>query len=405
MLSLIIGCGQRNQGAINFNELVLGDSIKKSGKAIIKHGYGLNKINYSEARSDTVFIAVHGYGSTGYEWIYPLKKMAESGIQTYFYRWDWNKCPGTAVEELKYEIDSTFSQMETKPHIIFFGHSYGGVVIALLAAQNFEYLSADFHAVAAPLSGFSRLDQICPDYRGLELLDFNNLVQWRTVQAMDGAFRDLEVDPQVIELENSIIVNLPDSVDGHRLGHNWSISWVLDAYLENELKPQIIIQTEKGQIVVEIFIKRAPISALNFLNYVDQGTFKNSFFYRTVTLSNQPLNDVKIEVIQGGLFNDDQLNLPVTHETTQKTGILHKDGVISMARLEPGTASTEFFICIGDQPALDFGGLRNPDGQGFAAFGRVIKGMDIVRNIQQLPAEKQYLIPQIQIFNIIHNQE
>jgi peptidyl-prolyl cis-trans isomerase A (cyclophilin A) len=110
-------------------------------------------------------------------------------------------------------------------------------------------------------------------------------------------------------------------------------------------------------------------------------------------MDNQPQNLVKIEVIQGGLgFSDEDRPFPpLAHETTAKTGILHKDGVISMARSEPGSATSEIFICIGDQPELDFGGKRNQDGQGFAAFGRVIEGMDVVRKIQQQPDEKQML--------------
>src|SRR5262249_16023380 len=88
---------------------------------------------------------------------------------------------------------------------------------------------------------------------------------------------------------------------------------------------------------------------------------------------------------------------PIAHETTDKTGILHKDGVISMARLQPGSASSEFFICVGGQPELDFGGKRNPDGQGFAAFGKVIEGMDVVRKIQQQPAKDQYLLSPVKI--------
>jgi peptidyl-prolyl cis-trans isomerase A (cyclophilin A) len=83
------------------------------------------------------------------------------------------------------------------------------------------------------------------------------------------------------------------------------------------------------------------------------------------------------------------------------TGIRHLDGAISMARGRPDTATSDFFLCIGDQPSLDFGGLRNPDGQGFAAFGRVTKGMDIVRKIQTLPADdKQKLTPPVKILKI-----
>ncbi len=79
------------------------------------------------------------------------------------------------------------------------------------------------------------------------------------------------------------------------------------------------------------------------------------------------------------------------------TGLKHLDGTLSMARNEPGTASSEFFICVGDQPELDYGGRRNPDGQGFAAFGRVVRGMDVVRKIQHLPEKKQMLVHPVKI--------
>jgi peptidyl-prolyl cis-trans isomerase A (cyclophilin A) len=107
-------------------------------------------------------------------------------------------------------------------------------------------------------------------------------------------------------------------------------------------------------------------------------------------------------VIQGGLFDDEVLDTisPIRHETTKETGILHTDGVISMARNQPGSASTEFFICIGDQPSLDYGGHRNPDLQGFAAFGKVTEGMDVARAIQALPDEDQYLKNQVHILEI-----
>jgi peptidyl-prolyl cis-trans isomerase A (cyclophilin A) len=89
-------------------------------------------------------------------------------------------------------------------------------------------------------------------------------------------------------------------------------------------------------------------------------------------------------VIQGGLDADSTKRFPsIPHETNDKTGVKHLDGTLSMARSKPGTANAEFFICINNQPELDFGGKRNPDGQGFAAFGKVIKGMDVVRKIQQ----------------------
>lgn len=155
----------------------------------------------------------------------------------------------------------------------------------------------------------------------------------------------------------------------------------------------VVIRTEVGDIEVEVFMDKAPVTAANFLALVEQDVYTNALFYRVVRMDNQPQNRVKIEVVQGGLFDDDRVNIysPIDHETTETTRIKHTDGVISMARNEPGSASTEFFICIGDQPSLDFGGERNPDGQGFAAFGKVTRGMEVVREIQGLPDNGQYL--------------
>lgn len=150
-----------------------------------------------------------------------------------------------------------------------------------------------------------------------------------------------------------------------------------------------------GDIEAEIYLKQAPITAANFLHHIDIGTYKENetTFYRVVRLDNQPNNSTKIEVIQGGLSHDELVDAitPIEHENTQVTSIKHTDGVLSMARNEPGTANTEFFICIGDQPGLDYGGARNSDNQGFAAFGKVIKGMDVVRLIQSQQDNGQYL--------------
>lgn len=158
--------------------------------------------------------------------------------------------------------------------------------------------------------------------------------------------------------------------------------------------PRVSIQTELGTIVVELYPDKASITVENFLRYVDENRFSTARFYRVVRMDNQPDNDVKIEVIQGGLgFEPDLKRLPeIEHETTKRTGILHKRGTISMARSEPGTASSEFFICVTDQPELDFGGKRNPDGQGFAAFGSVVEGMDVVEAIQKRDATNQMLV-------------
>lgn len=166
--------------------------------------------------------------------------------------------------------------------------------------------------------------------------------------------------------------------------------------------PKAVIETDLGSITIELYTKQAPVTAGNFIRYINEGRLNGATFYRTVTLNNQPENETKIQVVQGGLFEDNHPNMlpPIKHESTNQTGILHKDGVISMARNEPGTATSEFFICIDDQPSLDYGGMRNPDGQGFAAFGKVINGMEVVRKIHRSHAKGQWLEPRIAINTI-----
>jgi len=173
---------------------------------------------------------------------------------------------------------------------------------------------------------------------------------------------------------------------------------------------RVRVQTELGDIVIEVDPIRAPLTTANFLKYVDGGHYDGGIFHRTVKLDNQPESTVKIEVIQAGVNPDRAKDgfAAIPLERTSVTGILHKDGVVSMARGAPDSATSGWFVCINDQPSLDFGGNRNPDGQGFAAFGRVITGMDVVRKIQAAPSstnrttntEAQRLIPPIKILKV-----
>jgi len=180
------------------------------------------------------------------------------------------------------------------------------------------------------------------------------------------------------------------------------ISIILSAFFLNgfgQKLPRVKMETSFGNIVCEIDTVHAPVTAHNFLNHIKNSTYENAVFYRVVRPDNQPVSKIKIEVIQGGLFDDKEIEkyTPIPHETTQQTGLKHIDGALSMARNEPGTASTEFFICVGDMPQLDFGGMRNTDGQGFAVFGKVIHGMDVVRKIQMQKDTSQYLVDPIKI--------
>jgi peptidyl-prolyl cis-trans isomerase A (cyclophilin A) len=164
-------------------------------------------------------------------------------------------------------------------------------------------------------------------------------------------------------------------------------------------KPRVSIQTEWGEIELELDAGHAPITTTNFLRYVLEGFYSDGVFHRTVTLSNQPSSPVKIEVIQASAnpARTNEFFPPIPIERTRATGLRHLHGTVSMARDGADTAQDQFFICIGDQPELDFGGRRNPDGQGFAAFGRVVKGMELVRRIHAAPADGQNLTPPIRI--------
>ncbi|MEO8806412.1 MAG: peptidylprolyl isomerase [Burkholderiaceae bacterium] len=164
------------------------------------------------------------------------------------------------------------------------------------------------------------------------------------------------------------------------------------------------VDTALGAFVIAVDPARAPLTVANYLTYVDQHWLDGGAVYRIVTPANQPADTKhKIEVVQWGMdLPDDKAPPlpPIEHETTQQTGLLHRDGTVSMARSVPGTAAAEFFICIGDQPELDFGGRRNPDGQGFAAFGQVVGGMAVVQAIYRKAQSDQYLKPPIVVRSV-----
>ncbi len=163
---------------------------------------------------------------------------------------------------------------------------------------------------------------------------------------------------------------------------------------------EVLIKTGLGDIKVVIYEDKAPITSSNFLRYVDEGLYNGTTFFRTVTMENQPKSPVKIEVIQGGQVAKEKEYPSIKLERTSLTGLKHRDGMISMGRFKPDSAKSSFFICIGDQPQLDYQGMRNPDRQGFAAFGEVTEGMDVVRAIQVEPYENQRLTPPISIHSI-----
>ncbi|HEY8573068.1 peptidylprolyl isomerase [Phenylobacterium sp.] len=148
--------------------------------------------------------------------------------------------------------------------------------------------------------------------------------------------------------------------------------------LAQPANPRVALTTPEGVIVLELYADKAPVTAANYLKYVDRKLYDGATFYRA---SRPPgaSGPADYGVLQGGLQNDPKKVLPpIAHESTAKTGLKHVDGTISMGRHAPGSAQADWFICVGDQPYLDAEGAKNP---GFAAFGRVVEGMDVVKKI------------------------
>ncbi len=168
-----------------------------------------------------------------------------------------------------------------------------------------------------------------------------------------------------------------------------------------QTRTTVLIRTELGEIKAEIFEKEAPITAANFLRYVDAGLYDGTSFFRVVTIEESfPNQEVPITVAQCGQVEKEKLFPPIQHETTEETGLRHLNGALSMARMKPGSATSSFSVILGSQPEMDYGGKRQPDGQGFAVFGYVTEGIDVAERIHSQPREGQRLKPSIRITSI-----
>jgi len=161
----------------------------------------------------------------------------------------------------------------------------------------------------------------------------------------------------------------------------------------------VVLTTSLGAVTIAVEVERAPLTAANFLRYVDQKRLDGTAFYRAFKYDDEQFGGF----IQGGTQNDPKRILaPVPHEPTSQTGLSHTDGVISMAQAEPGTATGDFFIMVGDQKGFD----ATADQPGYAAFARVTSGMDVIRAIWNAPRSPtkgeglmkgQMLEPQVRI--------
>lgn len=161
----------------------------------------------------------------------------------------------------------------------------------------------------------------------------------------------------------------------------------------------VTLETRLGAFTVELYGDRAPLSTANFLAYVDSGRYDGSSFFRIVNPDNQePADPVRISVIHGGTRPLAADNLPmIALETTLQTGLSHRHGTLSLGREDADSAEGDFFVCIGDQPHFDHGGARHPDGLGFAAFGQVCAGLEVVEAIWGCAGAQEYLAAEAEI--------
>jgi len=215
-----------------------GTEIRAAGQQLMEQPLGVIELRNGEARNDSVLVmAVHGYDSRGYEWIIGLKNLANHYGSIFFFRYDWEQCPDQIAHDLATELKKIEKSGKYKKMVIF-GHSYGGMVVTF-AASELGKLKTDIHVIAAPLSGFPNLLDDCNNLSydtgdKLKYPEWNKsvrLIQHRTVHAQDGAFRELASDPQEVDLPFYQSYELPPTMDGHRLGHNWSVTWVLDKHV------------------------------------------------------------------------------------------------------------------------------------------------------------------------------
>ena len=161
----------------------------------------------------------------------------------------------------------------------------------------------------------------------------------------------------------------------------------------------VAIRTAQGTIVVRLEAAKAPVTVRNFLKYVDAKMYDNSTFYRSIASTGTGPRAAP-GILQGGLERSGRkLLAPIAVETTSHTGLHNVNGAIAMARTsDPNSATSEFFICVGDDSYLDSD--RQPDGKGYAVFGEVVRGFDVVLKIQHSPTEGDQLIPPVKILSV-----
>ena len=208
--------------------------VFESGKSLISLPFDLHDLEEVTVDQNTLLIGVHGSNSPGYEWIYPLQTLNDENNMVAFFRWDDDACLAPSVNSLLSLIEKKISDNPNLNKIILLGHSYGGLLVVAFAEAWEMDFPLQIHSIAAPLAGMGIFTSICNYELPNNLRDNIELHQWRTIKELDGAFSDLDYDPQVVKILKSKVTRLPETYKGNKLGHNWSISWVADEISKEE---------------------------------------------------------------------------------------------------------------------------------------------------------------------------
>ncbi len=204
------------------------EGVMESGAKLMGLPLGLHQLETDEESSTGLLVGVHGYMSRGYEWVYPLQTIDDDETTTMFFRWDFSKCPHTSAKLLAESLTEMVDKQDNLNQITIVGHSLGGVLVSTMVSEWKIKLPTDFHVVAAPLGGENPRLKECGDVLPERILPTIRFFQWRTQHKLDGAYKDLEIDPQVVSIDGSLAITLPKTYRERRLGHNWSVSYVAD---------------------------------------------------------------------------------------------------------------------------------------------------------------------------------
>ena len=222
-LLFIILFFNKNLSSFDLYDLDFRDDYLNSGKKLMNLGFGLHDLE-PKSKTKEILIGIHGADSRGFEWIYPLQKIDNEKINTYFFRWDTSRCAKESIEGFL----SAIKDIGSLDKIIIIGHSYGGVFSSLLL-DKIQGVETEIHVIAAPV-GNNDLEKYCKYTHPQSKNENITYFQWRTIKELDNAFNSFDYDPQIIDFAESSVVRLPSEYNGRRLGHLWSISWVADNF-------------------------------------------------------------------------------------------------------------------------------------------------------------------------------